>query len=213
MTRKKLSKTAEQWLGSFREELDLAIADSKTVLDVGCGSNSPLSLLGKRFVRSVGVDGFAPSLEMSAAKKIHDEYVQANILELDSKFQPNSFDCTMAIDVIEHLEKSQGLEFIQQMEQIASNRIVLVTPNGFQPQAEHSGNLYQRHLSGWTAEEMRGMGYKVIGLNGWKPLRGEFAMPRFYPKILCSALSRLSQPLVRNHPEHAFHLLCIKEKS
>lgn len=213
MIRRKLSKTAEQWLGSFREELDLAIADSKTVLDVGCGSDSPLGLLGKRFARSVGVDGFAPSLEMSAAKKIHDEYVQANILELDSAFQPNSFDCVIAIDVIEHLEKPQGLELVQKMEQIAKNRIVLLTPNGFQPQAEHSGNIYQRHLSGWTAEEMRRMGYKVIGLNGWKPLRGEFAMPRFYPRILCNALSRFSQPLVRNHPEHAFHLLCIKEKS
>ncbi len=195
---------------TFPRELAQAIGDAKTVLDVGCGSSSPLALLNQRYAHTVGVDGFAPSLEESKAHCIHDEYVQADLLDIDSIFEPHAFDCVLSIDVIEHFEKPAALELIEKMECLARKRVVIMTPNGFLPQEEHSGNIYQRHLSGWSVEEFRAMGYRIVGINGWKWLRGEFAAPRFRPHKLTNALSRLSQLVVRNRPEYAFHLLCIK---
>ena len=58
---------------------------------------------------------------------------------------------------------------------------------------------------------MKSMGYHVIGINGWKPLRKEYAAVRFQPKYFWLLVSHLTQIFVRNRPEHAFQILCIKE--
>ena len=94
---------------------------------------------------------------------------------------------------------------------IASKRVIAFTINGFQPQDEHSGNVLQKHLSGWSVAEMRQRGYEVVGINGWKPLLGEFALPRLRPKSLWRVILRLTQYLVRNRPALAYQILCTKD--
>lgn len=192
------------------DEIEAAIGTPHSLVDVGCGSDSPVQFLNKRPCKLIGVDGFMPSIEKSRERNIHDEYICADLTNLVEIVGERAFDCALCIDVIEHFEKSQGLQLIRDMERIASDRVVILTPNGFLPQDEHSGNLYQKHRSGWTVAEMRSIGYTVIGVNGWKPLLGEFAQPRLWPAPAWRLLSRLTQPLVRNHPSHAFHLLCYK---
>lgn len=193
------------------DEIEAAIDTPASLLDVGCGSDSPVQFLRTRPGHLVGVDGFMPSIEQSRARGIHDDYVCIDLANLGNAVEARSYDCVLSIDVIEHFEKEQGLALIRDMEKIARRRVVLLTPNGFLPQEEHSGNAYQKHRSGWGVEEMRSLGFEVIGVNGWKPLLGQFAQPRLWPAPLWRVLSRLSQPLVRNHPEHAFHLLCVKK--
>lgn len=196
----------------FYEEVEKAIQTEgiDSLLDVGCGSDSPIRFFKHRPKLTVGVDGYEPSIEKSRQKDIHDKYECIHLMDMDTVFLPNSFDCVLSIDVIEHFEKQQGIELLGKMEKLASKRVVLVTPNGFLPQEAHSGNPYQKHLSGWDVEEMQSYGYEVYGLNGWKPLLGEFAQPRLKPAPLWRMISRLSQPLVFNRPQQAFHLLCIK---
>ncbi len=200
-----------RWLTPFYKELDMAIGPAASLLDVGCGANTPLSHLRVRPTRMVGVDGFQPSIDTSRANNYHDDYVNSDLLALDQVFEPASFEVVAAIDVIEHFNKQDGLQLLEKMEQIATRKVVIFTPNGFLPQEEHSGNILQRHLSGWSVDEMRQRGYRVIGINGWKPLLGEFSLPRFKPRRLWTLISRMTQPLVRNHPEHAFAILCVKE--
>lgn len=193
------------------DEIEAAIAAPGSLLDVGCGSDSPVQFLHRRPEKLVGVDGFMPSIEKSRARGVHDDYICMDLSHLSEAADAKSFECVLGIDVIEHFDKDQGRALIRDMERIATRRVVLLTPNGFLPQEAHSGNLYQKHLSGWSVREMQSMGFEVIGVNGWKPLLGQFAQPRFWPAPLWRVLSRLSQPLVRNHPEHAFHLLCVKK--
>ena len=199
-----------RWLITYYDELEQAVGAASSLLDVGCGSESPVGHFRRRISRLVGVDGFAPSIEESRARGIHDEYFCAEILKIDDLFGERSFDCVLASDVVEHLPKPLALDLIGKMERIARDRVVIFTPNGFLPQGAHSGNVLQRHVSGWTVEEMEALGYRVIGINGWKPLLGEFALPRFRPKALWTLVSRLTQPLVRGRPRHAFQLLCTK---
>ena len=196
----------------FYEEVERAIRPESihSLLDIGCGSDSPIQFFKHRPALTVGVDGFQPSIEKSKKKNIHDQYECIHLMDIDTVFSPKSFDCVLSIDVIEHFEKRQGVELLKKMEDVASKSVVLVTPNGFLPQEAHSGNAYQKHLSGWNVEEMQRNGYEVYGLNGWKPLLGEYAQPKLKPARLWRMLSRLSQPFVFNHPEKAFHLLCIK---
>lgn len=200
----------KDWTITYYSELEAVIGDAQSLLDVGCGTDSPVRYISKRPERLVGVDGFQPSIDESNKKNIHDDYVCANLLDIDKHFDQNSYECVMALDVIEHFQKEKGLELLEKLESLASKHVIIFTPNGFLPQEEHSGNILQKHISGWTVEEMRQRGYEVIGINGWKPLFGEFSLPRFWPRRFWTILSRLTQPLVRNHPKHAFQILCVK---
>ncbi|MFQ3609326.1 MAG: class I SAM-dependent methyltransferase [Chloroherpetonaceae bacterium] len=186
------------------------LSAGESLLDVGCGSNSPIRFFSKKLKYAVGVDGFLPSIEKSRANQIHHDYKQANLMEIDSVFEPKSFDTVLASDVIEHFEKADGLKLLEKMEKVARKKVIVFTPNGFQPQGEFENNPYQLHRSGWTVEEMQSLGFKVVGMMGLKPLRGEFGEVRWKPKLFWHRVSVLTQPLVRNAPSLAYQLLCIK---
>lgn len=183
----------------------------RTLLDVGCGVASPVRFFTAKMERTVGVDGFAGAVEQSRAAGIHSAYECMNVLDIAAKFPPASFDCVLASDLIEHLEKEDGLRLMRDMELLARKKVVIFTPNGFLPQGAYGGNDYQIHRSGWEIEEMRGYGYRVTGVNGWKPLRGELAAPRLRPQALWARVSFLTQPFTERNPRHAFQILCVKD--
>jgi hypothetical protein len=160
----------------------------------------------------VGIDGFLPVIEQSRAKGIHDEYHQMSLRQIEQQFGPESFDCVLASDIIEHFPEEEALDLISQMEKVARRKNIIYTPNGFLPQGEEYGNPFQMHLSGWTVKQMESMGYRVIGIEGIKCLRGEMARIRWYPPRFWLVVSLFSQIVVRNRPYHAFRILCVKEK-
>lgn len=180
----------------------------KTVLDIGCGKSSPIGSFSKSFY-SVGIDIFKLAILRSKKALLHDDYVLAEINHLC--FRPESFEAVLALDVLEHLKKADGYRLIENMEKIARYAIVVFTPNGFVHQLEYDRNPYQIHLSGWTAIELRRIGFQVNGINGLKFLRKEKAELRFRPKILFSLFSDISQKLAYHFPNLAFQLLCVKK--
>jgi len=197
-----------------RYERELAahvLPGCQSLLDVGCGAYSPIKEFSGAIPRRVGVDGYLPSIEKAKEQGIHTDYRQSNLMDVDALFPAGEFDVVVALDVIEHFEKEQGRSLIQKLETLARKRIVLFTPNGFVRQEPTDGNQYQRHLSGWTVEEMRAMGYSVYGINGYKTWRGEFAEISRRPKKLFLWLSRISERFVYRRPEKAFQILCVKE--
>lgn len=202
----------------FRVELEKAVGDCKTVLDVGCGSNSPIKYFSGKLY-SVGVDAFRPSIEKSRDEKIHNKYYVMDVSKIGKMFKPNSFDCVLASDVIEHVTREDGLKLLGMMERIARRKVIVFTPNGFMPQGVFEDNPWQVHKSGWSAGEMGRRGYKVMGINGLRPLRwgghrgkfGEhFTDIKLRPKYFWLVLSDLTQLFVRKHPEYAFQILCVK---
>lgn len=108
----------------------------------------------------------------------HDEYVeilqkrlhgysnylvfQGLALEVLKLLPNNSVDSVFLIDVIEHLEKKEGFEILEQLDRVARRQIVIFTPLGFMPQHVEidkkdrwgfHGGEYQEHKSGWLPEE------------------------------------------------------------
>jgi hypothetical protein len=192
------------------EELRRFTADCESLLDVGCGSDSPAQHL-PACIWKMGVDAFAPSIEQSRARSIHHEYRLMNVLDLAQAFEPQSFHCVLCCDVIEHLTRFDALRLIRAMEKVASRKVIIKTPNGFLPQDEYDNNPLQVHRSGWEVEEMRALGYDIIGIGGWKPLKGERANLRFRPASFWNRVADVTRPLVRNWPEQAFEILCVKQ--
>jgi len=195
---------------TYPVELEKAVGTCKSLLDVGCGSSSPIKSFSNK-IYSAGVDAFKPSIDKSKKLRIHNKYYQMSVLNIN-KFKPGSFDCVLASDLIEHLSKEEGIKLILLMEKIAKEKVIIFTPNGFLPQGEYDKNPHQVYKSGWTASEMKNRGYKVIGINGWKLLRGEYTSLKFKPNYLWRFISDITQVFLRNNPENAFQILCIKNK-
>lgn len=194
---------------NYTIELEKAVGECNTLLDVGCGSNSPIQKFSKKLYCE-GVDAFLPSIENSKKAGIHNKYHAISVLDIEKKFEPKSFDCVLASDLIEHLEKKDGLKLIDMMEKIAINKVIIFTPNGFLKQGEYDNNPWQVHKSGWTVKEMKAKGYEVIGINGWKPLRGEYSTLHYKPKYFWRLISDITQFFVKRKPQNAFQILCIK---
>ncbi len=194
----------------FEQYLSAVIGDPDSLLDVGCGRASPIGRLRLRTF-TLGLDIFPDALAESRTAGIHDDYRFGDALRLDEHFGPRSFDVVVALDLIEHFTDVQGLQLLEMMERVARYRVVVFTPNGFVPQREYGGNPWQVHRSGWTARRLRDLGYRVHGVNGIRPLRGEQARIRWRPVRAWSQIAEMSQPLAYRVPSLAFQILCVKD--
>ncbi len=193
-------------------ELEKILKNCDSVLDVGCGNNSPLNLLDHK-IYMVGVDGYNESINESKKRRIHNKYYLMNVLNINKKFKKRSFDAVVALDIIEHLTKKDGFKLLDMMQKIARKKVVVLTPNGFIAQGGEE-NGFQEHLSGWNIEDFIKCGYMVSGEYGLKKIRGEKAALLYTPKIFWGLISVLSHLIfTRKNPKYAFSLLCFKNLS
>jgi len=195
--------------------LSKELKDGWRVLDAGCGRFSALFGVERRKkMYTVGLDFYEPYILKCKELSIHNEYVLGDVRGLLSIFGPKSFDCVMATGVLEHLSKDDGIMLIEQMERVATRKIILTTPNGFLPTyAGPKDNPTETHLSGWTAKELRKLGFEVYGLNSfkglWKIDNGQ-AVVRFRPRRLFLKLTLMTGALFYHIPSLAFQLFFIK---
>jgi SAM-dependent methyltransferase len=211
-----ISRVLHTLVYNLQKELE----DCETVLDLGCGPDSPLQYC-KNIRRSVGVEAFAPYLEKSKKKNIHGEYLDKKIEDLE--FPENSFDAVIMIEVLEHLPEKVGVEILKKTEKWARKKVIVSSPNGFVAQKAVDNNPLQRHLSGWDYDKMKKLGYHSHGLAGLKFLRQEvqgdtmgddlMTSIRFWPKPFWFIVAAISQIFVYFIPLVAFELFCIKSKS
>jgi len=194
-------------------ELEELLKGCEEILDLGCGSNSPLSLLSKKKYL-VGIDAYKNSIKESKKRQIHDKYFVMDVLKIRNKFKKKSFDAVIALDLIEHLKKSDGIKLLAIIEEIARKKVILLTPNGFINQRDINNNMFQEHLSGWGIRDFKKSGYKVQGKYGLKMLRGEMANLKWKPRFFWGIVSELTHFLyTKKNPEKSFSLLCYKDLS
>lgn len=150
----------KDWLTSLNQLL----AGSATVLDIGCGPGGILRQLNCPV--KIGIDVHRPYLQ-SALQGGGIIPIHLEATRLAEIFVPKSIDCVTMIDVIEHLEKDNGLSVLQQAQSVARNRVIVFTPNGYFKQEEVDffhlgGETYQRHRSGWEVDDFTRQGFNVI---------------------------------------------------
>lgn len=135
------------------EEMDASlwafIGPVGVVLDLGAGIR-PQEVLAAR--RTVRVDVW----------RIYRPDVVAD-LRRPLPFRDNSCDVAWCSDVIEHLDRPDGEQLLAEMARIARLGTIVRTPYGFFEQEPEDvlweedrevRNPHQRHLSGWTPEEL-----------------------------------------------------------
>src|SRR5690554_6338013 len=82
----------EHYSGLLEREL---VGSCESVLDVACGSSSPISRFSRKIPLTVGIDGFQPSIEKSRLQGIHSEYRLMNVMDLEREFEAKSFDAVI----------------------------------------------------------------------------------------------------------------------
>jgi hypothetical protein len=188
-----------------------ALVGCASALDVGCGSKS-WTLRDLELSNTAGIEAYEPAFLEARRLNTHDHLVLGDARDLVRWFKPRQFDACIAIDLIEHLNKEDGLRLMRQMEQIALKRVVLFTPNGFLPQGHREPGDLQTHLSGWGPDEMNGYGYRVYGQLGPKGLRGEHHVLKRRPAIAWGLVSLLGHFFwTQRHPGAAAAILCVKD--
>lgn len=156
-------------------DIVLKLVNGNTVLDVACGWGRLGYLLRTNWYYTtskglspeslVGIDVFKPTLRRIAFHNIYDNLVCCDARCLP--FKANCFEVVLASEIIEHLPKNEGIDFIKELERIAIKTVIISTPN-------HPGsrggillpegfNPYEHHISRWTCSELEKLGYLVVG--------------------------------------------------
>jgi 2-polyprenyl-3-methyl-5-hydroxy-6-metoxy-1,4-benzoquinol methylase len=175
-------------------------ANARTLLDVGCGRGiiGALCRIYREMDRQVGIDGYAPSLELCRRHAFYDELLDRRLEALPLPFAAHEFDVATCIEVIEHLPKPAGLALLAELERVAKC-VVVSTPNGFLAQSDLDANPLQRHRSGWSVADFERRGYRVRGVGGMKV----FGRHR---RLLSAAL----EPATYYAPRLSELLLCVR---
>ena len=98
-----------------RLALRKALAGCESVLDIGCGVDRTLRLLG--VPNTTGLEGYPPSLEKARELKTHDHFVQGDVRRLTEHFKPGQVDACVAMDLIEHLPKEEGFKLMEALDE------------------------------------------------------------------------------------------------
>lgn len=194
---------------SLKRELLRELSDCNTVLDLGCGSNSPIQYCNVPF--SVGVELFEPYLRESKKKGLHNEYIKANITKIE--FKPKSFDAIICVEVLEHLTKKEGYKLIKKMEKWARKKIIITTPHGYSYQDTFDNNSLQKHISGWSSNELKNLGFKIYGVGGLRGLGIYRGRRKYKSTFFWERIADLSQKLTLTYyyPKLASSLFAVKQ--
>lgn len=129
-----------------------AIKHGGIVLDIGCGLRPQTLVKPSKHICLEPHVPYADEIEKRGFKVI-----RKTALEALSDFE--EYDTITMIDVIEHLEKADGLKAIDLAKQRA-RQVVIFTPLGFMPQHGDAWNMgaehWQEHRSGWMPDEFPG---------------------------------------------------------
>lgn len=107
-----------------------------------------------------GIEGFAGYLTPVhdyAYNKIHI----GNALDVLPTLPEASFDLVIAIDILEHFTKEDGLRFLQMLKRVSRKHVLVSTPKDFIHQ-EVEANPLEDHLSVWSCDDLTQAGFDRV---------------------------------------------------
>jgi SAM-dependent methyltransferase len=92
---------------------------------------------------------------------VYNQIFVGDALDILPILATQSYDLVLAIDILEHFTKSQGEQFLEELQRLARKAVLLSTPKEFIPQ-EIAANPYENHRSLWTDAELATRRYQRI---------------------------------------------------
>ena len=112
--------------------------------------------------RLVGVEGFAAY--RSPCWDLYDEVIESSI-ERFVEVNTDLWDTILLLDVLEHFEHAQGEAILSVLHSRLSlgGRLFVGSPAVWMDQGASYGNEFERHRSLWTADNLRALGFELLG--------------------------------------------------
>ena len=154
-----------------------ACSGGKSLLALCCGIGLELKHLPTQDVTAVDI--YQPYLDEVKHRCDTARIVCSDALSYLKEQPDKSVQVISIIDGIEHMDKKTGLKVIKEMKRVASEQILLFTPQGhIDNHPENTwgvpgGDKYQEHLSGWEIEELELHRFKVLYTNGATSAHGD----------------------------------------
>ena len=92
---------------------------------------------------------------------VYNAIVVGNALEILPATLNDHYDIVLAIDILEHFDKKEGLVFLKHLKRITKSHVLISTPKEFCPQIVEA-NPYENHRSLWSKEELIEQGFDTI---------------------------------------------------
>jgi len=131
----------------------------ESIVDVGTGRNG---VVGFHYWDKLPGRKIAVDIHAIKALPAEWEPMIVDARRLIERLGPKSVDVVQACDFVEHLTKDDSRRMLADFEAVARKAVLLFTPIGFvhsPAEDSESDNPYQRHLCGWTYEELEALGY------------------------------------------------------
>ena len=144
-------------------EIARRVRPADVILDIGPGIRPQKHVFP---LIHICVEPFAPYIER-VREGVGDDprfvFLNCTWQEGLKTLPDKSVDSVFALDVIEHLEKDDGLELLRQARRVARCQVMVFTPLGYMPQDYDEagkkdrwgmeGGYWQTHRSGWEPDD------------------------------------------------------------
>lgn len=101
-----------------------------------------------------GCEGYLTPVHEYAYNKI----MIGEAIETLRDLPDNSYEMVVAIDILEHFHKEDGMVFIRELKRVASGLVLISTPKEFIEQ-EFEENPYETHRSLWTQDDLSSLSF------------------------------------------------------
>jgi hypothetical protein len=151
-----------------------------SLLDLGCRDCWHTAGL-PGVTRHVGVEVWPLALERGVQKAMaggipNFEPVHCEALAYLTDCEDGAFDAVLAIDLLEHFKKQDGLTLLDEMKRVASHLAVVWTTLGYVKQAAYdvdgNPNPYEEHKWGPVPDNFMERNYRVRSYPLWHQQRG-----------------------------------------
>jgi cyclopropane fatty-acyl-phospholipid synthase-like methyltransferase len=153
----------------------MSLVNPETFLDVGCGFgkfgflareylglwNSPEKT--KHKIRRVdAIEAWEPYIG-DFQRLIYDKIMIGDIRDLCESIP--KYDMILMAEVLEHLNKEDGIRVIKALSEKASKCFTITTPVKVELQGEEHGNVFEVHRSQWSVREFEELGCSEVSFN------------------------------------------------
>ncbi len=108
-------------------------------------------------VRIDGIEGYAGYIN-AVHEYAYTHLMIGDALEILPTLDARKYDLVLAIDILEHFDKDQGMVFLTECQRVCKGSILVSTPKEFIEQ-EVIANPLENHRSHWTENDLRMCGF------------------------------------------------------
>lgn len=185
-----------RWLYSHYDHVGrlISLMDSDLkglrVLDVGSGQGNIASDSRLKGADITCVDSDVSAVKECKKRGLHS--VQIDVREIPKRFSKEEFEIVWCLDILEHLEKSEALKLLEDLERICQKKLIVFIPLGYLPQDRDPQGSFDselvKHRSTWEKKDFLERGYRCQVLKGF----------HWDIRMYCSSLEDIPYPIVRD---------------